>query len=53
MRLASRTIGRPRTDAAQLIVSAQMLLDLAIIEAVVRLLLDAARVSPAEVTSVD
>ena len=40
----------PRTDAASLIVSAQMLLDLAIIGVVVRLLLNAAksRVAPAE-----
>jgi len=39
----------PRTDAARLIVSAQMLLDLAIIGAVVRLILNAAktRVTPA------
>ena len=40
----------PTTDAARLIVSAQMLLDLAIIGVVVRLLLNAAksRVAPAE-----
>ncbi len=40
----------PRTDAARLIVSAQMLLDLAIIGVVVRLLFNAAksRVAPAE-----
>ena len=40
----------PRTDAARLVVSAQMLLDLAIIGAVVRLLFDAARnrVAPAD-----
>ncbi len=39
----------PRTDAARLLVSAQMLLDLAIIGAVVRLILNAAktRVTPA------
>jgi len=40
----------PRTDASRMIVSAQMLLDLAIIGVVVRLLLNAAksRVSPAD-----
>ena len=45
----------PRSDAARLIVAAQMLLDLAIIGAVVRILLNAAksRVTPAEVTSAD
>ncbi len=45
----------PRTDAARLIVSAQMLLDLAIIGAVVRLLLNAAktRVTPAGGSAAD
>jgi hypothetical protein len=44
----------PRTDAARLIVSAQMLLDLAIIGVVVRLLFNAAksRVAPADGTAV-
>ena len=40
----------PRTDPARLVVAAQMLLDLAIIGAVVRLIFNAAksRISPAE-----
>jgi hypothetical protein len=43
----------PRTDAARLVVSAQMLLDLIIIGAVVRLLFNAAksRIAPAAVSS--
>ena len=42
----------PRTDAARLVVSAQMLLDLAIIGAAVRLIFNAARsrITPATAT---